>query len=928
MTTAKSLIRPSSGSGFGPFPRTKRRQVDDIWDPPESDDERPLGLSKSRNAKGMGSNHHCAMESSLRPRPFSDFNRIAANMISSDHSISRGSSLSHAAERIRNEVSNATTSEMETQEINAANNPVEKPEDATEARSSSIGGTPLSRQSVGELVSKDDSQLDESLDEISDGDFGMQNRQEEQSEVEVAQMEHAAQDGEFSSGEMTRISILDAGSTPNMNTSFITRTNNAASVDQPVLLNDGMQMDNGPQEIPGIKTTRMSQESGEYQAPKHNVSNSTPDDPETSVLSSAIVEEVTHGVNQQRGPEESRIREELKKQRHIAAKAKAQGKKLDSREEWSVASKKGRKALKDHLEKEETMEQTPKEKARHVSKVDVGKGCVVTPSTSKERGTSITRPVPGKPALKAAQSVRSDSAITQDTFLRNGSSDIQTTPSAKAPSSPVTSRRSTSRVSFAEDMVIDVDRALSATPAAVVTESKMKSVGRNPSIVKTTSSPALRDSTRASVSRSTLNLGFHSELKELLRIQNQTKLDAPKDKGKKSVYLPPLPPPKPLIREHANEDPNSNEVTAAMISDPGPSRSRSTSKATSASARVGDETVDSAVLVTEPQIRDKTIALQDGKYSSVDDAEDSFTTISKSKSRSMSRSPAKEVSSSASSAAFESGSETDSGSASEDDGDDRQGAQSGQTQPLATNDDLLGRTNGRTKVLEDRSSPSDSEDSKSDSDDGQLPPVKSSLHSRLNGQRSPKPVLLSGSTSSRESADSAKFSVGDEAGRQLQWENRQSMEPYKSSQMQSNPRTPTIRPSAATVRSAPKTPQTANESRSTSSRYPTMTSLIREKRFPNAANKVTGFKMPLKNASGQPMSDPQTSGFATISDADSEEDSSSEDEDDDDDEETVGGESKTSSNAVATEVSKARAVRGFDSLMKRKSRECNRHEQN
>ncbi|MCJ1405219.1 hypothetical protein MMC11_008446 [Xylographa trunciseda] len=581
--------------------------------------------------------------------------------------------------------------------------------------------------------------------------------------------------------------------------------------------------------------------------------------------------------------------------------------------------------------------------------------CIGSPAAARLRPKSITSPIPGqtprRSALKTSTSIRSGSISSHGTPSRSIITDTATpVPSAHRPS-PVVASRS---VSFAEshDCVVGTNGAKESGKSNASAEDVSRDIRSKDGLPKTDGKRA-ESVVETKVQKSRLGIKDYvlaqrraktkeTELKTIEQPKavqgktksvrahsgkaksetTQTELKAIRDKGKKPIYDPPSPP-KPFVLDIAKESGPTEENWSEIDLPPlgnraGPSKSRSTSTTVLSKMKEtkgGMLTNWPTTLLEAPQLvqTPSITSTSDG----VKTAEQPPTDYPH-RSESVSRSPAREV---VSSDSAQSGSDSDSQSESDSESEDgmedegKEGMNNivRNATPLASNS-----ASGSTKAMQ-RITPAPApvgaesgSESETESDDGELPLMKPQLNtkspsesdSQTDDEDHPRTRTL---PSSRDESASRSASIVDEAERQLQRENRQSMEPFRSSQMHPPPKTQRIIGTPVAAQQAKTTNLLSSGTRLPNQRLHSLSSIMKG----NSTSMVTpGKRLPAyKPPSIKPVVEPfpktriESVPVTRPGNADSLSDSDDEDDSDDDDDDTGDGK-------------KGSAGKGFDGLMK------------
>ena len=567
------------------------------------------------------------------------------------------------------------------------------------------------------------------------------------------------------------------------------------------------------------------------------------------------------------------------------------------------------------------------------------KRCVGTPAAARFRQKSITSPIPGpiprKSALKPSTVSRSSSISSHETPSGSKNTGSQTPiPSTLQPS--LSASRS---VSFAcEDP--EEAKASSTLEATVKGMSKIKNSTKK---LATASVNSFREDVKKGLAakrapeqeteHKTTQLTMPIEVKtrpvssktrKEKSATKQTVLTVTRDKGKDPVYNR-TSHPRPIVSQVAKEvevgEGNSFHVPGPYLGNqPGPSKSRSSSTIVLSK--------DNGRALPEEPLRWKeapqmTRIASAGSISKGVECAEQLPTDDPLLGKSASRSPAREVVSSASSrSGSESDSESQNASGSESEGMDKDDG----NQELKKRDVKLPSSTSanRSKKASDQTpavpGPIDTEttsESEIDSDDGDLPPIKP----RSRTKSPPQPDSQTDdedeestrstprSSSLRDETASGSASIMDEAERQLQRENRQSMEPSRSSQMYAPPKTPRVAGVPVVVQQAKTTNLLSSGTRLPNQHFHSLSSIMKSTSTPivTAGKKLPAHKQPSMKATVDsipkvkfdPVPVPKRQG------GDETESSSEDDDDDDDDDDMDDGD-------------KGSAGKGFVGVMKRK----------
>ncbi|MCJ1386003.1 hypothetical protein MMC17_009128 [Xylographa soralifera] len=602
--------------------------------------------------------------------------------------------------------------------------------------------------------------------------------------------------------------------------------------------------------------------------------------------------------------------------------------------EATAAERKAKKAHKKEIEKKERVR-----KARELEeqqKIEVSrqneKRCIGTPAAVRFQQKSITSPIPGpsqrRSALKASTSLRSSSISSHGTPSRSMNIDAQIPiPNAIQPPSVVVSRS----VSFADSKEARASGKSTAnvrdTSKSMKSKEELAKAPVKPIEPVTTkdkiqvSRERIRDilaETKAKGKETELEKTEYTKLIEVVKAKagkikpetRQMELKVIRDKGKKPIYDPPLPP-RPIVFHVAKE----SEVGEGGFSDtplpylgshPGPSKSRFSLTNAPLNDRIGTHEEGPPTFKEAPRIVRTRSA---GSISEGVKAAEQLPRDDPLLSKSASRSPAREVISSASDSGSDIQSDSDSGS--EDaDKDEGQGEVNDGGRNVKPRNQTSTNAMHQTTTVPVPVCAETSSESETDSDDGELPPMKPQ-------SRTKSPSMSDSLTededdySARQSSSihggtaSGSASIMDEAERQLQRENRQSMEPSRSSQLYPPQKTPRVAGAPVIAQQAKTTNLLSSGTRLPNQRLHSLSSMMKGA---SASTVTAGKKLPAYEVPSMKTTVDQIPEASIISlpvtrlgNADSQ--SSSEDEDDDDDDDT-------------DDVKKGKAGKGFICLMK------------
>ena len=538
------------------------------------------------------------------------------------------------------------------------------------------------------------------------------------------------------------------------------------------------------------------------------------------------------------------------------------------------------------------------------------KRCIGTPAAARLQQRSITSPIPGsnprRSAQKSSTALKSNSISIHGTPSRNMHIDFQTSIPCTLQPSPELARRS---VSFADP---ETKEAGASGKLHANVEKNMKSEA------ELTKAPikdkiqdyrlGIRDYVKVKRGGNEKKPMFekteHTKPIEVktkpvkvktgkIKPEIQTELRVIRDKGKRPVYDPPSVP-KPTVSLVAKEI----EVGGGNLSHtfppylgnrPGPWKSRSSSANVPSKDKERIVQKELPTLSRAPEMNRTPSA---GSISRGVMAAEQVPTDDPLLCKSASRSPAKEVTSSGPSrSGSDSGFQSESGSDSEDVSD-------GERYPK-----YLNSVNGSTKATPE---------SETDSDDGELPPMKS--HSRTkspsesdsdtenedeDNQKARKSV------STYDGAASRSASIVDEAERQLQREARQCMEPSRSSQIYPPPKMTRLAGLPVVAQHAKPANLLSSGTRLPNQRLPSLSSMMKGTSSPivTAGKKLPAYKLPSINTTIDPFPRASIDSVPVNEVGNVDSHSSSEDEEDEDDDGTDDG--KTGS-----------AGKGFASVMK------------
>ncbi|MCJ1432080.1 hypothetical protein MMC27_001436 [Xylographa pallens] len=570
-----------------------------------------------------------------------------------------------------------------------------------------------------------------------------------------------------------------------------------------------------------------------------------------------------------------------------------------------AAERKAKNAYKKDIERKERIRKAhelEEQQKIEVSKQDE-KRCIGAPAAPRLQRMSITPPIPSlnpkRSALKSSMALRASSIPTHGTPSHNMQIDSQTPLPCSLQPSPEPVSRS---VSFADTETkeagasgkLNANDENNMKSEAEFTKAPIKS--RKPVAIKDETQDRrliIRDLVRAerggNEKKTELEKTEHTKPIEVktkpvkvktgkMKPETQAELKVIRDKGKRPVYDPPSPP-KPIVSHVAK----GIDVGGGKLSDtfppylgsqPGPSKSRSSS--TNVPSKDKERTVQKelSTLKGAPEMNRTPSArsISEGVM-----AAEQVPTDDPLLSKSASRSPAREVTSSGLSRFG-----SDSGSESQSDSDSEKGSHGERN----TRYPILNSANESTKATSE---------SETDSDDGELPPMKP--HSRTKSpsesdsetedededdQQARKPLSIHDGTVSRSA------SIVDEAERQLQRESRQSMEPSRSSQIYPPPKTPRMVGLHVVAQQAKTTNLLSGGTRLPNQRLPTLSSMIKGTSSPIviAGKKLPAYKLPSITTMVDPFPKASIDSVPVnrLGNADSQ--GSSEDEDDGDNDDT------------------------------------------
>ncbi|MCJ1391146.1 hypothetical protein MMC18_004008 [Xylographa bjoerkii] len=632
-----------------------------------------------------------------------------------------------------------------------------------------------------------------------------------------------------------------------------------------------------------------------------------------------------------------------------------------TKEEIAVEAK-AKKAHKQELEREERVRKAHELEERQRSEA-FGKNekfCTGTPAAAARcQPKSITSPFPGpnqrRSALKPSTSIRSSSISSRGTPPRSMTTDTQTPVRSTLQPSPVVVSHS---VSFADDPEIvsgtkgvkasgkskksikDVSKSVksvdivakapgnSVEPAVIKTESQERReqirniLADRKAKSRETEREKMEHTTAAQVTMKPVKGKSGTTKSETI----QTELKVIRDKGKKPIYDPPSPP-KAIVshtaKEQGTDGANLSEIALSLGNRPGPSKSRSTSAIAPSKPKEEMTTKWPSTLMEAPKL------IQTPCIRSMSEGEKAAEPLSRNaplSSKSASRSPAREVVSSDSS---QSGSDSDSDSHSDSESgseDVDKDAAKEEVNDVVRNvkSPTANSVNGSTKATHQTNSAAPApisagtvSESESEFDDGGLPPIKLQSESKSPSEsdsQSDDEVDLPTrrSLSSRDETASRSASIMDEAERQLQRENRQSMEPSRSSQMHPPPKTPKMAGLPVAAQQAKTKNVLSSVSRFPNQRLHSLSSIINgTSTSMTAGKKLPAYKQPSMKTAVEPTPKGRIDPIPVTRPGNADSQSSSEDDDDSDSD-------SDSDDDDTDDRKKGSAGRGFDGLMKRK----------